>query len=154
MHHGHGDGYKDQRQRASAVIIKDDRILLIRRVKPEREYFIFPGGGIDEGETPEEALRREVKEELCLDVKKCRFLFSIENPGVPAFATVHTGNRNEHYFLVEDYAGTPEIGGPEKERTTPENQYHIAWFTTDEFATLPTIFPREGVEKIKELDLL
>jgi len=136
------------RKRATAIIIKDGAILLIKRIKPEREYFIFPGGGVDEGETIEDALRREVKEELCLDVKKCRFLFEIENLSVPPFITIHAGCRNEYCFLIEDYGGIPKIGGPEKERMTPENQYHVAWLTMEEFATRPNIFPREAVEKI------
>jgi len=136
------------RRRATAVIIKDGTILLMRRVKPDREYFILPGGGVDDGESIEEAVRREVKEEFCLDVKKCRFLFELENLVVPQFITVHTGNRNEYYFLIEDYGGVPEIGGPEKEKMTKENQYHVAWLTMDEFAKRPNIFPREGVEKL------
>jgi 8-oxo-dGTP pyrophosphatase MutT (NUDIX family) len=125
------------RKRASAVIIRDGKILLIRRVRSDKEYFVFPGGGVDEGESVEEAVAREVKEELCLDVKKYKFLFSIENLAVPPFITIHTGNRNEYYFLIEDYSGVPEIGGPEKERITAQNQYHVAW-----------LFPREGVEKL------
>jgi 8-oxo-dGTP diphosphatase len=145
------DKTSELRQRASAVIFKDGRVLLIRRVKPEREYFIFPGGGVNEGESIEEAVRREVKEELCLEVTKCRFLFSIQNLSVPPFITVHTGNRNEHYFLIEGYVGVPEIGGPEKERMTEQNQYHIVWLSLDEFKKLPNIFPREGVEKLTDL---
>jgi ADP-ribose pyrophosphatase YjhB (NUDIX family) len=34
-------------KRAAAVIIKDGKILLMRRVKNGREYFVFPGGGIE-----------------------------------------------------------------------------------------------------------
>jgi 8-oxo-dGTP pyrophosphatase MutT (NUDIX family) len=139
------------RNRASAVILKDDKILLIKRVKPDREYFIFPGGGLDKDESFEEAVRREVKEELCLDVEKCHFLFSIENLGVPEFITVHTGHRNEHYFLIDKYVGNPEIGGPEKERATEHNQYHIVWLSMEEFTELPNIFPREGVKRLIEL---
>jgi 8-oxo-dGTP pyrophosphatase MutT (NUDIX family) len=136
------------RKRVSAVIIEHGRILLIRRVKPDREYFVLPGGGADEGESVEEALRREVKEELCLDVKKCTLLFSIENLAVPQFITTYAGNRNEYYFLIEDYSGVPEIGGPEKERMTEQNQYHIVRLSMDEFAKLPNVFPREGVERL------
>jgi ADP-ribose pyrophosphatase YjhB (NUDIX family) len=134
------------RNRASAVILKDGKILLIKRTKPEREYFIFPGGGVDKGENFEEAVRREVKEELCLDVQKCHFIFSIENLGVPVFITIHAGNRNEHYFFIDEYIGNPEIGGPEKERATGQNQYHITWLSMEEFAKQPNIFPREGVK--------
>lgn len=123
----------------------------MRRVKPDREYFIFPGGGVDKGETIEEAVRREVKEEFCLDVKKCTLLFEFENLVVPPFITINTGNRNEYYFLIEEYSGVPKIGGPEKEKMTEQNQYHVAWLTMEEFRKLPNIFPREGVEKLARL---
>lgn len=139
------------RQRASAVILEDGKILLIKRVKPEREYYVFPGGGVDEGESIEDAVRREVKEELRLEVKKCHFLFSIQNLSVPSFITMHTGNRNEHYFLIGEYAGILEIGGPEKERMTEQNQYHIAWLSMREFKRLSNIFPREGVKRLIDL---
>ncbi len=34
--------------RVAAVIIKDDKILLIRRIKNGQEYYVFPGGGVKE----------------------------------------------------------------------------------------------------------
>jgi ADP-ribose pyrophosphatase YjhB (NUDIX family) len=139
------------RRRATAVIIENGKILLMRRVKPGEEYFILPGGGVDKGETIEEAVRREVKEEFCLDVKKCRFLFALENLAVPQFVTIHPGNRNDYYFLIEEYSGVPEIGGPEKEKMTEQNQYHVAWCSLDDFTKWPNIFPREGVEKLAAL---
>ncbi len=138
----------ERRKRASAVILKDGKILLLRRVKPDREYFVFPGGGVEDGESIEEALVREVKEELTLDVKKYRFLFSIENLAVPSFATIHQGNRNEYYFLIEDYVGIPEIGGPEKERMNEQNQYHIVWLGVEAVGKMENVYPQTGIPKL------
>ena len=141
-----------KRQRASAIILQDNKILLIRRIKPGHDYYIFPGGGVDDGESIEEAFIREVKEELNLDVRKYRFFFSVENLMVPSHATIHTGNRDEHYFLVEAYTGTPQISGPEKNRMNEQNQYHVAWLSLKEMEQLKEVYPREGV--IKLLDFL
>ncbi len=52
--------------RVAAVIIKDDKILAQRNTKTN-EYYL-PGGRVTFGETSEEALLREIKEELKIDI--------------------------------------------------------------------------------------
>ncbi len=42
-------------------------------------HFKFPGGGVEPGETLEEAVRREVREEACLDVRVDRLLLIVES---------------------------------------------------------------------------
>ncbi len=42
--------------RASAVIIKDGRVLFIKRIKPNKVYYVFPGGGVEADESFEEGL--------------------------------------------------------------------------------------------------
>jgi 8-oxo-dGTP diphosphatase len=51
------------------VIVEDGRLALIRRVREGRTYFLFPGGGVEPGETPEQAAIREAYEELGVDVE-------------------------------------------------------------------------------------
>src|SRR3954451_510391 len=55
---------------AVALIDADGRVLLARRPegKPLAGLWEFPGGKVHPGETPEEALIRELKEELDIDV--------------------------------------------------------------------------------------
>jgi len=57
--------------RYQGAIIRDNHILLIRHRENEsgRSYWIFPGGGIEPGETEEDCVRREMKEETNLDVR-------------------------------------------------------------------------------------
>ena len=52
------------RNRGAAIIVQEGKIALIKRIREEETYYVFPGGGIEEGETPEEATKREVYEEL------------------------------------------------------------------------------------------
>ncbi|MFC1648906.1 NUDIX hydrolase [Nanoarchaeota archaeon] len=57
---------------AGCVILDDNRILLLHREK--RDWYELPGGKIDEGESPKEAAKREIKEELGCDVEIIREL--------------------------------------------------------------------------------
>ncbi|MHA2038268.1 MAG: NUDIX domain-containing protein [Promethearchaeota archaeon] len=56
--------------RYQGAVIRDDHILLIkhRHYNNDLEYWIIPGGGREEGETEEECVKREIKEETNLDV--------------------------------------------------------------------------------------
>ncbi|MCY1692123.1 NUDIX domain-containing protein [Exiguobacterium sp. SL14] len=55
----------------SAIILRNeqDEIALIRRDKPNETYYVFPGGGKDDGESLEETAIREAHEELGVDVE-------------------------------------------------------------------------------------
>lgn len=91
------------RIRAAALIIQDDLIAMIERHRAGRHYFTFPGGGVDAGETPEQAVVREVLEELGLYVRVIRLVAHVW----------FRGNRQDH-FLVEKLGGAFGTGqGPE-----------------------------------------
>ncbi|MFH0975485.1 MAG: NUDIX hydrolase [Spirochaetota bacterium] len=57
------------RIRVAAVIIENSEILLIAHRKEDSVYWMLPGGGVNPGESLEEALIREIKEELNIIVK-------------------------------------------------------------------------------------
>jgi 8-oxo-dGTP diphosphatase len=53
----------------SAAIFRDGRVLIVRRARaPAHGLYTLPGGGVELGETLEEAVIREVREETALDV--------------------------------------------------------------------------------------
>lgn len=60
---------------ACALIDRDNRVLLAQRPKgkPMEGLWEFPGGKVDEGETPEFALMRELEEELNIQTRPCSF---------------------------------------------------------------------------------
>lgn len=123
--------------RVSGVILKDDKILFMHRFNEGREYWVFPGGGVEADETIEAALDREMLEELSVQVKQKTFLFKVENAG-----------RMEHHFLVTDYLGEPKLGGPEATRMSQENQYLLTWLPIATISSLETFYPAEAREII------
>jgi 8-oxo-dGTP diphosphatase len=61
---------KEPRIIASIILKRDNKVLLIKEIlEDSKEHWIFPGGGVKFGETIEEAAKREVKEEIGLDIK-------------------------------------------------------------------------------------
>lgn len=57
------------RIRVSGIIIEDNSILLIAHKKDGQVYWLLPGGGLEFGESLEEALKREFHEELNIQIK-------------------------------------------------------------------------------------
>lgn len=126
--------------RVVGIIINDSKILLMRRFKNGQEYYIFPGGSIENGETEEDALKREIKEETSLLIANNRKLFEVENQG-----------RREAYYLIKEFDGAPEIGNPEKERITEQNQYHLEWVRLSAMRELNNLYPQDAVKKLLEI---
>jgi 8-oxo-dGTP pyrophosphatase MutT (NUDIX family) len=73
------------RQRASAIVIRGGKILLVR--DRDRPSFALPGGGIDGGELPIAAIARELYEETTLVATSVTYLFQ------------HGGKRNNHHVF-------------------------------------------------------
>lgn len=71
---------KSMRVRVAALIQDPTgKILLVQQQKKQSGYWLLPGGGIEFGESGEEALKRELNEELSLTVSQMDFLFLNES---------------------------------------------------------------------------
>ncbi len=104
------------------------------RNKDYQEYYTFPGGHLEEGETLEEGVMREIKEEFGIHVKVVRKLYELENSRV---------NMKEYFFLCEYVDG--EFGTGEGEEFSNNPEYK----ESGEY--IPEIVKRE---KISDLVLL
>jgi mutator protein MutT len=68
--------------RAGALIVREGRVLLIeRRPESDNTYYLFPGGRIEPNETAEEALVRELREELGLTIVPGRLVAAVTYNG-------------------------------------------------------------------------
>ena len=66
------------RKAVRAIVIKDNKLLVMHRNKFGHEYYTLVGGGVKAGETPEHALVREVREETGLQATHARHVFTEE----------------------------------------------------------------------------
>lgn len=80
-----------QKQRVSALLVNSDNaeILLIKRFKDGRTYWVFPVGGVEPNEALQQAIVREIFEETMLNMDNPEAIFSVVDRG-----------RKEHFFLV------------------------------------------------------
>ncbi len=63
----------------AAIIKKGDKIFATQRgYGPWKDWWEFPGGKTEVGETPEQALVREIREELSADIVIDKFLHTVE----------------------------------------------------------------------------
>ena len=112
-----------------AAIITDasGRIFATQRGYGEwKDWWEFPGGKIEPGETPEEALRREIREELDIDITVGSLLATVEYD-YPAF------HLSMQCFLCTLPAGTPRLLEHEDARwLTREDLDSVRWLPADE----------------------
>lgn len=132
-------------ERAVAIIIRDNKLLIFHRIKDGEEYYSFPGGSVEDGETREEAAVRELQEEMCIDIKIDKLLFSFY-----VSPNKQDHGRTSYFFLVTEFSGTPELGGPEKERMNDDNQFYVYWLDLDKLEETKNLYPEEARERLIE----
>lgn len=76
---------------AAFIVNENDEMLVVRRAKePALGTYDLPGGFCDMGETVEEGMRREIKEETGLEVQDIQYLFSSPNVYQYSGMGIHT----------------------------------------------------------------
>lgn len=96
---------KRTRVRVAAIIVRKDKILLAKHEREGVGYWVLPGGGVDYGETAEEALVRELKEEADLDIRVNNLV--MVNDSVPPDKHRHIINL---YFTADITGGKLKLG--------------------------------------------
>jgi 8-oxo-dGTP diphosphatase len=106
------------RNRAGIILIEENRLALIERHRTGRHYFAFPGGGIDEGESPQQTAVREAEEELGIRVEVIQKVVEVIFNG-----------KTQHYFLVKKINGEFGTGtGEEYKNYEPvHGTFHPLW---------------------------
>jgi len=68
------------RKAARAIVIEGDRILVMHRNKEGSRYFTLVGGRVNDNETIEQGLIREIKEETNLDIMSYQLVYVEQHP--------------------------------------------------------------------------
>lgn len=111
-----------------AIVIRGDAMLAMKRNKFGNEFYTLVGGAIDPGETPEQALRRELMEESGLSVGDVRLVF-VEDAKAP-FGV-------QYVYWCEYQSGEPKLDPKTYEaqlNAQGQNTYEPLWLPLAELA--------------------
>lgn len=110
----------------AAVIIQNGKLFATQRGYGDwKDWWEFPGGKIEPGEAPQDALRREIREELATDVAVGKLLHTIEYD-YPEF------HLSMQCFLCTITGDAPTLLEHEAARwLTKENLYSVQWLPAD-----------------------
>jgi 8-oxo-dGTP diphosphatase len=115
-----------KRRGVVAVVVHDHRLLVIRRsqIVLAPGTYCFPGGGIEDGESETEALVRELREELSVEVRPTRRLWECTTTWGVWLA----------WWLSDMAVGAELVPDPAEVES-------VAWYTPAEMAALPELLP-------------
>lgn len=92
------------RKGASALIINNkNEFLLVNLESFEEKYFAIPGGGVEQGETLEKAVYREIKEELNIDKKSLLLIGKSDLPIIIKFKNIKFNDDGKKFDGMERY---------------------------------------------------
>jgi ADP-ribose pyrophosphatase YjhB (NUDIX family) len=123
------------RESVRAIVVHNDKMLVMRRFKDGREFYALVGGGIDAGESAEQALHREVAEEASLEIINPRLV--INQIGGDKFG-------RQYIYLCEYLAGVPALQPDSieaQENAAGVNLYMPMWLPTDRLDTIEFMPP-------------
>jgi ADP-ribose pyrophosphatase YjhB (NUDIX family) len=120
----------------SAAVFRDGRVLIVRRARPPaRGIYTLPGGGVELGETLEEAVIREIREETALEIEPIGLAGYRQAIGCDA------DGRIERHFVILPFAARWISG----EIALNEELAEAHWLKPDELTGLTTT---EGLAQI------
>lgn len=113
------------------ILIENRNVLLIYRERDGEKYYVFPGWGIEEGETKEACIKRECKEELGIDIEIKKYVYEVKGKDFV-----------QHFFLIRRTAGEIGTGNPEEYDVNRKGGIQIPMFVSiDKLKSLNVVSP-------------
>ena len=116
----------EKRIRARAIIMYEGKLVSMYRERQGRIFYTFPGGGMEENETEDECVKREVLEEFGIIVKPLKKVYTYENK-----------NSIEHFYVAEWISGEFGSGEGEEFQENRNNGVYIPKFI--EISDIPNL---------------
>jgi 8-oxo-dGTP pyrophosphatase MutT (NUDIX family) len=128
--------------RASVLIRDSESILMMHRFRDGNEYYVLPGGAVEEGENAEEAALRELKEETSIIGKIEKKVSEYSDPS----------GRVHYIFLCSRISGEPKLpeDSPERMIMNKDNQFEPMWVKLERIPSLK-IYPEGTAEYLRKL---
>jgi|SRR3989344_3442096 len=118
--------------RVAGIIFHKGKLVTAQHKKDEKIYYVLPGGGVELYETIYEAIKRELKEELIINIKKFRLVY------IKEWNLKNKERGMEFYFYVEEYEGDIKKGyDPEIKESNFEDIYYAELNELNNFIFYP-----------------
>lgn len=135
------------RVRVNGLLVRNDALLMVKIFSPvtQRHVWIPPGGGVEYGESMEDCLAREFKEEtgLAVEVGELRHINELIKPPFHAI---------EFYFEVKEKGGSLELGTDPEQSAADQILEDVQFISLKEFTgrdIAPEYVKKQFVEDYK-----
>lgn len=114
---------------------EEGKILLVEQHHDGKDIWMVPGGGIEEGESSQDAAIREVMEETGLIVHIERLLWHVEE------VSEKRGQRFVNFFLGSIIGGQPELGTDPEFSEEDQVLEDLRFFSREELQNIEHLYP-------------
>ncbi len=113
-----------------AVVLHDEKVLLVKRANPPNQFqWAIPGGKVHYGETLQQAVEREVREEAGIIIKAGKPIFGFDH-----IEQDNSGNIQCHYVIIDVRA--EYISG---DIAAGSDASEVKWFTQQDLFSIDNL---------------
>jgi len=124
--------YMEYRGRAQCLVIRDNKILMVKHKHGNDEWYCSPDGGIEKGETPEQAAVRELREEC--------YVIGTVIKKTGEFADPYDDDNFFYTFQIDIGDQTPSLGYDPEDTAENPILSEVRWMCLDEITETDRAF--------------